>query len=458
MDLIRKLEKIVGAKNVLDADQASERSSGPWMGNQNLNVKGIVMPSNTEEVSAIMALCNDLGQPVIAVGGSTNLTFALQSQPDDLLLSLEKMNLIHEIDTESKVAIAEAGVIIENLQNAVAKHQLLYPVDWGARGSAMVGGSIATNAGGIQVLRYGTTRSQVLGLEVVLPDGRILSSLNKMIKDNAGYNLKHLFIGSEGTLGIITKASLRLVSRPVTRNTAMVAVGSFQKIIDFKNYLDVQLMGTLSSFEILWQEYYQLMTTSPSPYNPPISQDFPFYILFEAQGNDNKKDEQHFQKIIATALEEEYIIDGAIAFTESDHLWFWGIRENVEIVMAKGPLYVFDVSLPIPKMEQYCIILKQQLNHEFSNYEIYIFGHLGDGNLHIGIRLEEAFGTNRHKVEQLVYDPLTKINGSITAEHGIGLEKKAWLHISRSETEIGVMKELKKMFDPNDILNRGKVL
>ncbi len=220
MDILSDLRKIIPPHNVLDAEKASERSSGIWTGNQSLNVLGIVMPTSTKEVSEVMAHCNKLGQTVIPMGGYTNLTFALKAQPTDLLLSLEKMNKIEEIDLESRVAIVEGGVIIQNLQDAAIEHQLLYPVDWGARGSAMVGGSIATNAGGIQVLRYGTTRAQVLGLEVVLPDGRVLSSLNKMIKDNAGYNLKHLFIGSEGTLGIITKASLKLVPRPITRNTA----------------------------------------------------------------------------------------------------------------------------------------------------------------------------------------------------------------------------------------------
>ena len=457
MTLISKLQKIVGPKNFLGAAQASERSTGVWAGNQSLNVKGIILPTTTEEVAAIMTICHEMGQSVIPVGGSTNLTLALLAEPNDLLLSLEKMNQIEEIDTKSKVAIVEGGVIIQNLQEAAAEHQLLYPVDWGARGSAMVGGSIATNAGGIQVLRYGTTRSQVLGLEVVLPDGRIISSLNKMIKDNAGYNLKHLFIGSEGTLGIITKASLKLVAKPTTRNTAFVALDSFQKVIRFKDFIDNELMGTLSSFELIWQDYYQLMTSPLTPYQPPILQNYPFYVLFEAQGNNANIDSQNFQKMMETAFEQNMIVDGAIAYTESDYKWFWGIRENVEILMSAGPLYIFDVSLPIPAMENYCNTLKDQLTAQFESHELYIFGHFGDGNLHIGIRVKEVFGTNRHQVEQTVYEPLTAINGSITAEHGIGLEKKEWLSICRSETEIELMRQLKQLLDPKGILNPGKI-
>ena len=457
MQLILQLKKILGENNVLDATQASERSSGIWAGGKNLNVKGIVLPQTTEQVSKIMALCHQLKQSVVPHGGLTNLTFATQAKPADLILSLEKLNQIEEIDTHSKVVIAQAGVVLQNLQQAVAEHDLLYPVDFGARGSAMIGGTISTNAGGIQVLKYGTTRTQVLGLEVVLPDGRILSSLNKMTKDNAGYNLKHLFIGTEGTLGIITKASLRLVSKPNSRNTAFTALDSFEKVIAFKNYIDKELMGTLCSFEVIWKDFFQLMTNPPAPYQAPLPQNFPYYVLFETQGNNQEKDSLRFQNILEHAMETAMISDGAIAFTEADHKWFWGIRENVKILLSSGPLYVFDVSLPIPNMAVYCQKITTALQKQFGKHELYIFGHLGDGNLHIGIRVKEDFGTNRQQVESIVYEPLTAINGSITAEHGIGLEKKEWLHISRSATEIELMKQLKKMFDPNNILNPDKI-
>ncbi|MEE9371426.1 MAG: FAD-binding oxidoreductase [Saprospiraceae bacterium] len=457
MNLILKLKEIVGVNNVLDSFQASERTTGIWAGNKKLKVKGMVFPKTTEEVSAILAMCYEMGQPIIPQGGLTNLTFATQATPEDWIISLEKMNKIEEIDTESKVVIVQAGVVLQLLQEAVAEQELLYPVDYGARGSAMIGGSISTNAGGIQVLRYGTTRNQVLGLEVVLPDGRVLSSLNKMIKDNAGYDLKHLFIGSEGTLGIITKASLRLISKPTTRNTALVALDSFDKVIAFKDYLDKHLSGALTSFELIWQDYYQLMTNPPAPYKPPLPQDYPFYLLFEGQGNDEEKDQELFLKVMEKSLEKSLILDGTIAFTQADYSWFWGIRENVEILLSSGPLYVFDVSLPIPEMENYCQHLKTDLQNKFGDHELYIFGHFGDGNLHIGIRVEETFGTNRKIVEGMVYNPLTTINGSITAEHGIGLEKKEWLHICRSEVEIDLMKQIKQLLDPKGILNPNKI-
>ncbi len=458
MNILSELVTIVGEGNVLTAEEASERSAGIWARGSRLNVMGIVMPSTTEQVSKILQLCNKVGQNIVPHGGLTNLTFATQAEPSDLILSLEKLNSIVEIDVQSKVAIVEAGVVLQTLQEAVDAQGLLYPVDFGARGSAMIGGTISTNAGGIQVLRYGATRAQVLGLEVVLADGRILSSLNKMIKDNAGYDLKQLFIGSEGTLGIITRASLRLVSKPSSKHTAFVSMKSFDNVVRFKDLVDQQYQGTLTSFELIWKQYYDLMTTAPSVFKPPIGTGLPFYVLFEIQGNDEGGASEDFESFLAMAMEQEIIANGAIAYSQSDHAWFWGIREKVEMLFSGGPLYVFDVSLPIVEMENYCAALDGKLKEEYGTYDLYIFGHFGDGNLHIGIRVKETFDENRKKIEGLTYALLTKIGGSITAEHGIGLEKKAWLHMCRSEAEISTMHDLKNLFDPKGILNRNKVL
>lgn len=458
MDIINQLIAELGEEIVWTGEVVAERSAGVWDNPGNVKAKALVRPSTTEEVAATLRICNEAGQAVVPHGGLTNVVRSSISNENEVVLSLEKMNRIIEIDEVGRTATVEAGVVLLNLQNAVAEKGLLFPLDLGAKGSCQIGGNISTNAGGLRVLRYGMTRSLVLGLEVVLADGTVLSSLGKVIKDNAGYDWKQNFIGTEGTLGIVTKAVLKLEEAPQSKNTAFVALDSFEKVQQFLKFADRSLAGTLSAFELIWKNYYDLMTTEPSSYAPPLPSEFPFYVLMEALGSDQEKDSERFQMMLETAFEKELIADAAIAYTDSDLAWFWGIRESVDLILSiKNPVFLFDISLPIIEMDTYTKALQASLDEVWEENDCYIFGHMYDGNLHLFISCGAADEATRHQVEGLVYQPLQKLKGSISAEHGIGLEKKNWLHLSRSVSEINFMKTLKNTLDPKGILNPSKI-
>ncbi len=459
VNIIQKLLNVLGHEVVVSRKAASERSAGIWKSPGNLNVKALLLPRTTGEVSQIMKICHEYAQPVVPHGGLSGVAEGAITQPDEMALSLERMNAIYEIDEAAKTVSVGAGVILENLRNAVAEKNLLFPLDIGAKGSCMIGGNISTNAGGVQVIRYGSTRSMVLGLEVVLADGTILSSMDKMIKNNAGYDLKQLFIGSEGTLGIITKAVLKLEEAPLSTNTAYVAFNSYSKVMQFLRIAGQKLAGTLSSFELIWQDYFELMTSPPSHYRPPLPHGFPYYVLIEAQGVDRKKDSIRFQDLLENALESNLIEDAAISHTNSDFQWFWGIRESVDFIFTThDPVFLYDISLPIPSMEDYAAMVRRKLQQKWPKSRFYVFGHMGDGNLHLFASCGQEDHATKHQVDEIVFSPLSKLGGSITAEHGIGLEKKAWLHLSRSPEEIQLMKQIKKLLDPKGILNRGKII
>ena len=285
----------------------------------------------------------------------------------------------------------------------------------------MIGGNIASNAGGLQALRYGVMRNLVLGLEVVLADGTIISSMNKMMKNNAGYDLKQLFIGSEGTLGIITRAVLKMEDLPKTRCTAFIALESFEMAVQLLQYSKKHLNNGLTSFELLWQDYYTLMTSPPSPYSPPLSQTFPFYVLMETLGQDAEKDKKMFEEFLEKSLEDELIADAAIAQSQQELDWFWGIRENVELVFSvHSPIFLFDVSLAISDIDVYIKKVRAELQNIWPDLHFYSFGHMGDGNLHLFVSCGNDDTSTRHRVEEIIYKPLQEIDGSITGEHGIG--------------------------------------
>jgi len=317
---------------------------------------------------------------------------------------------------------------------------------------------LSTNAGGNRVVRYGMARDMVLGLEVVLADGTVLSSMNHMIKNNAGFDLKQLFIGTEGSLGIITRAVLRLREAPAKRATMFVGVESFDKLGKFLKQFDAATGGTLSAFEVMWSNFYSLVTTPPAQQQPPLAQNLPYYVLVETIGSDTATAEAG----LAEALEQELITDAVLAQSEAQRQNLWAMRDDVEQCLRFGAAYIFDVSLRLSCMEAYVSEVNDRLNKAFPNSEVrnFIFGHLGDGNLHFVVSVgtdEEETEAVREGVERCVYEPLAAIEGSISGEHGIGLEKKPWLEISRTPVEVALMQQLKLSLDPKSLLNRGKI-
>ena len=460
-DIKQTLEQI---RSVLDrgdllteAEDISGRVSWPGIG-ETCPAAAVVRPVTTEEVSAVMRICHEAGQPVVTHGGRTGLVGAIRCRPEEIVVSMERMNKIEEIDELGRTMTVQAGVPLQMVQETAEKHGLLFPLDMGARGSCQIGGNVVTNAGGNRVIRYGMTRELVLGLEAVLADGTVISSMNHMIKNNAGYDLKQVFIGSEGTLGIVTRVVLKLSEQPRSQNAALVAIPSADKLTRFLKHVDMGLGGTLSAFEVMWNDFYRIVTTPPAKSAPPLSQDHAFYVLVESMGGNQERDDERFEEVLGEAIEAELVEDAVIAKSSSEYHGLWGIRDDVEQLMHLQPLFVFDVSLPISKMAGYVDGMRAQLCERWPDAKLVVFGHMGDGNLHVTVSAGEANAETRKAVEAIVYSPLAEVGGSVSAEHGIGLEKKPYLRLSRGPEEIEMMRTMKRALDPKGLLNPGKLI
>ncbi|MDD2180483.1 FAD-binding oxidoreductase [Acidovorax sp. D2M1] len=457
MNIVESLRALVDETAVLDATTLATRSAGAHRADT-LTAQAMVRPSTTEEVSTVLAWCHAQGIGVVTQGGLTGLVHGADASTAEVILSLESMRRIEDIDVRQRTATVQAGVVLQALQEAVDAHDLIFPLDLGARGSATLGGNAATNAGGNRVIRYGMMRDMVLGLEAVLADGTVVSSMNRLIKNNTGYDLKQLFIGSEGTLGVITRLVLRLREKPQSHQAALVAVESFDAVANLLKHMDRSLGGALSAFEVMWQSFYQLVSTPPAKGQPPIDAGFPYYVLVESLGADREADSQRFNAALETALEHGLIADAAIAHSDADVQAFWALRDDVMQVTVGGAPVVFDVSLPIVEMEAFVARLRAALPQEIGEHRLWVFGHLGDGNLHVIVQVPAPdYLALRPRIEALVYEGLRAFSGSVSAEHGIGLEKKPWLPISRNPNEIALMRTLKQALDPKHILNQGKI-
>jgi FAD/FMN-containing dehydrogenase len=458
-DLIKDLVDIVGEKGVLTGEDVSARAAS-WIRPDPCQAKAIVRPASTDEVSAVMRLCHAAGQAVVPAGGVTGLVDGANAGPEEVLLSLERMNEIEELDESGCTMTVGAGVVLETVQEKAADVDLMFPVDFGARGSAQIGGAIATNAGGNSVIRYGMMREQILGLEAVLADGTVISSMNRLLKNNAGYDLKQLFIGSEGTLGIVTRAVLRLRPALRSQNAALVAIDDYANVPRLLKHLGSALGGTLSAFEVLWQDFYDTVVVNRDRHAPPVEAGHPWYVLIEARGGEQAEDEARFESALGAALEDELIVDAAIASGSKQRDAMWAIRDDVDgIAETLWPVIAFDISLPIVNAADYTASVNRRLAETWPDtFRGTTFGHLGDNNVHFILTIGTMEPSELGKVMRIVYEELAPYRGSVSAEHGIGLEKRPFLGITRNETEVALMKTLKAALDPNGILNPGKVL
>ncbi len=453
--LIDQLKELLGPQGYLEGADAEAKAKSGW---SHLGTPPLVLrPANTDEVSEVLKLCHAAGQPLVAWGGLTGLVESANVEHGELALSLERMHAIEEIDESAGTVTVQAGAVLQGVQEEIEKHGLILPLDLGARGSATIGGNVSTNAGGNRVIRYGMMRDMVLGLEVVLADGTVLSSLGKMIKDNAGYDLKQLFIGSEGTLGIVTRAVVRLRRKPDSQDTAFVAVDQFDKMPALLDLMDRRLAGTLSAFECLWQDFYKLLTNEPAPHTPPLVADQPYYVLIEAMGAQQDQDTARFEAALEEAFEAGLIVDAVLAKSQAERDKMWAIRDDVGQVAQNWPIFTFDVSLPVKDMEAYVAEMKARLTDAYPDHSAMIFGHLGDGNLHVVAGVGDDSADARRGVEACVYEPLRARGGSVSAEHGVGLEKLPYLAYTRTPEEIATMRTIKNALDPKGILNPGKI-
>jgi len=448
------LRAIVGEQGMLEGAAVRDRAGTLFHGR--VDAELLVRPRSTEQVSAVLRLCHARGQPVVTHGGLTGLVNGADAAAHDIVLSLESMNAIERVDVPGRCLRAQAGVQLGRVQREAESHGMVFPLDLGARDSATVGGNISTNAGGLRVLRYGMMRNLVLGVEAVLADGTVLTSLNRMLKNNAGYDLKQLFIGSEGTLGVVTRAELRLVSRTRSQETLLASLPSFDALVDLLDRLDSGLGGQLAAFEALWGNYYDFNTAPPAENVAPLARGAPFYAIAETLGGDPASDRARLEQVLGEALAAGTITDVTLANSENERRAIWAIREDVWQVRNIAPLLTFDVSLPIENMRAYSEQVCASVAAFAGENRTFVFGHMADGNLHLAIASGDDAVT-RARVEDIVYRPLAAIGGSVSAEHGIGLEKRAYLALSRTAAEIATMRLLKQALDPKGILNPGKV-
>jgi len=455
-DLVDAFKALVGEDGVQTGEALAQRGSGGWSSG-NMNAAVLVRPRNTTEVSGVLALCPSPGQSVLTHGGLTGLVQGARTTASDVVLSLERMRAIEALDPVGRTLTLQAGCTLQQAQEAARAAGLQLALDLGARGSCTVGGNVSTNAGGNAVIRYGMAREQVLGVEAVLADGTVVSSMNRMIKNNTGYDLRQLFIGSEGTLGVITRLVMRLREAPRSRATALVGSERLQDVIGLLRHVDAGLGGHLSAFEVMWQEFFHLVACPPSKGSQPMSGDYPYYVLLEAQGAHPESDQQRFEAVLQEAMDSGLIVDAVISGSGREREALWALRDDVEKMHELGPVFTFDVSLGIADMEGYVKTVRDRLAREWSEHQCIVFGHLGDGNLHIVVNVHDDGDEARERVEATVYEPLQAIGGSVSAEHGIGLEKKRWLPLSRSPEEMAVMRLLKEALDPAGILNPGRI-
>lgn len=455
VELIAALKAALGPGGVLEGEDAKGAAQSRWtrLGSP----IAVLRPRSTQEVSACLRLAHAAGQPVVPWGGKTGLVDGALAD-GALALSLERMSAIEDLDAEAGRMTVQAGCVLQTACEAAEAAGLLLPLDLGSRGSATIGGNISTNAGGNRVLRWGMMRDMVLGLEAVLADGTVVSSMNRLVKNNAGYDLKALFVGTEGTLGVVTRAVLRLRPRPASQDTAFIGVEAFDDLPRLLRRLERGLGGALSAFEVMWDDFHDLVTTAPAKGRAPLAGRYPYYVLVESMGGEPDEDQARFERVLTGALEDGEIADAAIARSQAEREAMWALRDDVGQTGRNAPIVAFDVSLGIGEMEAYVDGVRAALHARWPDAaSLMVFGHMGDGNLHLIAGMGSREPADLHVLEDIVYRPLRDIGGSVSAEHGIGLQKRDYLSWSRSAGEIALMRTLKAGLDPQGILNPGKV-
>jgi FAD/FMN-containing dehydrogenase len=457
-DLLETLRRVLPPEAVTAPDAIEPRYLGDWLvRDESARPLALVRPSKTAEVAATLRVCHARGVPVVAQGGRTGLAGGAVPGDGCVIVSLERMRAIEPANRDSATIVAEAGAVLQAVQQAAADAGLLFPLDIGGRGSCTVGGNISTNAGGNRVLRYGMMRDLVLGLEAVLADGTVVDAMNDMLKNNAGYDVKQLFIGSEGTLGIVTRAVLRLFPLTSSVQTALCALDDYDATLALLRLAKERLGADLSAYEVMWHEFYDFATTALRR-RAPVAHGHSFYVLVESMGTDETRDGERFEQFVATAFERGIVRDAAIAQSRKESQEIWAIRDaSGELQGTIGTYIPYDVSLPIRSIGAFVEDCRRRLASRWPDLRVAWFGHIADSNLHICVakRPEPAF---EHEVDTTIYDCVGEYRGSISAEHGIGLLKREFLDRSRSPEAIATMRVLKQALDPKSILNPGKVL
>jgi FAD/FMN-containing dehydrogenase len=469
MDLIDQLKHLVGPANVLLGNDSTPFLVD-WRGRYKGSALAVVRPGGTDEVAAVVRLCSERRIPVVPQGGNTGLCGG--ATPDDsgraVVVSLTRMNKVRSIDVDNDTMTVDAGCTLQSVQAAARDAGRLFPLSLAAEGTCTIGGNLATNAGGTQVLRYGNARDLALGLEVVTPEGEVWHGLRGLRKDNTGYDLRDLYIGSEGTLGIITGATLKLYPIPAAQRTAMLALGSVQDAVRFLSRARAGFGASLTAFEVIagsvLKDVVRLFPPQRLPFEGNSAQ-APYFALLELSDMESAEHAQaHFERVLGTAMEDGLVLDAVIAESLAQSKAFWHLRESVPLAEADpGKSIKHDVSVPISAIAEFVSAADDALKTRFPGMCTIVFGHLGDGNVHYNV--SRAPGQTASEVVALtkevyaiVHDVAHRLGGSISAEHGVGQHKRDELPRYKSDLEIRLMKQIKTALDPHGLMNPGKVL
>jgi FAD/FMN-containing dehydrogenase len=465
--LIQDLARIVGDAHVLHEGDLSAWELD-WRKRSRGKALAVVRPATTEQVAAVVRACAAAGTPIVPQGGNTGLVVG--GTPDasgtQVVMSLQRMHTVRAIDTANLTLTVEAGCVLQSVQEAAREAGFLFPLSLAAEGSCTIGGNLATNAGGTQVLRYGNARDLCLGLEVVTAQGEIWNGLSGLRKDNTGYDLRDLFIGSEGTLGIITAATLKLYPQPAATLTAWAAVPSMEAAVRLLEIARTRLGAGLTGFEVMGQFALSLVVKHFTTLRVPFADASPYGVLLEnAVQGDEQTAREGFESLLEIALEEGCATDAVIAENIAQARELWHVRESIPLAQAEEGLNIkHDISIPISRIPDYCAQTDARLAREIPGVRLVNFGHLGDGNLHYNVQAPEggdarAFLRDQEdRVNTLVYEQVRAFDGSISAEHGVGGLKVDTLPDYKSPVALGLMRAVKQALDPGNLLNPGRVV
>lgn len=453
----RDLLDRLGADIVTLGSDIPARYRQDWAGLDPVLPLALVRPRSTGQVADILAACHAAGVPVVPQGGLTGISGAAHPRADAVALSLERLDRIEEVDPDAGTITAGAGAILEVVQAAALERGMMLGIDIGARGSCQLGGVLATNAGGNTVIRHGMARDHVLGLEIVLADGTVIDGMNKMLKNNAGLDLKQLFIGSEGLLGVITRCVLRLQPNPPAKATAFVGCADTGAVIALLRAARGSLGPMLSSFEVMWPSFFHTMSRATG-LGSPLSGEHGAYAIVEATGFDAAATRAAMETLLEGAFEGGLVQDGVLASSVKEERALWAVRESpAEYEAVLGPVIPFDLGIPIARMAEAVARIEAGVAARFPTARTLSYGHIGDSNLHVVVNVPEAGRAQPHKdVGAIVYGITRDLGGTVSAEHGIGAIKRGYLAHCRSLQEIALMNRIKAALDPKGILNPGK--
>lgn len=439
-----------------------------WRGIYRGNASAVVRPATAEQVAAVVKICAETGTAIVPQGGNTGMCGATvpDAKLNPVVIALGRMNRIRNVDALNNTMTVEAGCVLANIQQAAAEVNRLFPLSLGAEGSCQIGGNLSTNAGGVNVLRYGNTRDLVLGIEAVLPDGRIWNGLRSLRKDNTGYDLKHLFIGAEGTLGIITAAVLKLFPRPSANATAWMAVPSPDAALQLFADMRAQFGDRITAFELISRNCLDLVLKHIPGTRDPLPTRYDWYVLTEL-GDSSSREALHgeLETVLEKTIKNQIVIDATLAQNQGQSQALWRIRESIPEAARDEPgmLYRHDIAVAVGQIPAFIRDGRAALEKKFKGTNIICFGHLGDGNLHYNTYVEgrlrsDAAARAADDVTTVIYDIVKQYQGSFSAEHGIGIAKVEELKRYKDPVEIDLMRSVKRALDPNNLMNPGKVL